>query len=439
MRVSTKPTVLMTKFILLMGAACGPVFLSSSLLLGQTATNALVMNTRTTASPLPDPFSAKITEPVHFCGENMPVDLPAITSRWTRMLSRQAAQAADLILLQRRASVVFPLIEPILKHYRIPLDFKFLPLLESAVTNRAVSRRGAAGFWQLMPQTAQSLGLRVSRRNDERFNLRKATHAACRYLGDLYKQLGSWMLVASAYNAGPTYIGHLARQHPTLHPMALPYRAAETKAYLYQAVAIKELLTHPQAYRSYLSIGHLEALSNGSPLMPPVERTAILASFDMDESAFAATAPDSTALVWLACPTDSVATVALLTDDDEPVADTITGKVSSAPAPIDRPLLQLVTRSLSEGPLTEGKLCLFQVVQAIDFNGRSFAVGDIIQAHIEVIDAVSGRVFLRTDQHTTAVSQQTAALNFVATSQPRQPGVDLPLRLENWRLTWESL
>ncbi len=82
---------------------------------------------------------------IHFCGENVPINHPAITERWTRTLHHQAALAADLALLKRRASVIFPLIEPILEQYRIPSDFKFLPLLESAVTNRAVSRKGQPG------------------------------------------------------------------------------------------------------------------------------------------------------------------------------------------------------------------------------------------------------------------------------------------------------
>ena len=84
-------------------------------------------------------------------------------------------------------------------------------------------------------------------------------------------------------------------------------------------------------------------------------------------------------------------------------------------------------------------MCLFQVVQPVAINGRSFSVGDVIQAHIEIIDAASGRVFLRTDRYTTAQSQETVSLNLVATGQPRHPGVDLPTRLEGWGLNWESL
>jgi hypothetical protein len=441
----------MTQRLLLLAVGVGCIFVSEPTA-AQSATNLMALNSGTTAVLA----SAKrvinnADYLVEFCGENLPTNHPAISERWTRTINRQAAMAADLTVLKRRASVVFPLIEPILKQYRIPSDFKFLPLLESAVTNRAVSRRGAAGFWQLMPQTAQSLGLSVSHRHDERFNLLKATHAACRYINELYDQLGSWMLVATAYNAGPNYIQQLSRQHPGQHPMALPYRAAETKAYLYQTMAIKELLTHPQAYRSQLSSQHFAALSDNETPVATSERANILASFDVDEATFAKAVSadqlvDSEDVGFVA---DSTTTVVLLTDDDsadEPVIvesverEEITPKPTVAaalptPVPVDR----LVTRSMSEGVLTEGQLCIFQVVQPMTINGRAFAVGDVIQAHIEIIDRKLGRVFLRTDQLTTAQTRETVSLKLIATEQPHQPGVALPSRLEDWRLTWESL
>lgn len=442
----------MTKLFLIVSAGVGCITLIAQSAVAQTS-QFLALNVATPVKALTNRLAfASIEEsPVHFCGENIPTNHPAIVERWTRTLNHQAALAADLTVLKRRASVVFPIIEPILKKYRIPSDFKFLPLLESAVTNRAVSRKGAAGFWQLMPQTAQSLGLNVSHRRDERFNLLKATHAACRYINELYDQLGSWMLVATAYNAGPNYIQQLSRQHPDMHPMALPYRAAETKAYLFQTVAIKELLTRPQAYRDRLSSRNLAALSEGADPVASAERAVILASFDMDERDVAKATlnglgVDEQAIeTGITFVTDSTTTVVLL-NDDEPATEVIPEKsilannqvapVDVAPAPS---VMRLVTRSLSEGSLTEGKLCLFQVVQPVTLNGRTFAVGDMIQAHIEVIDAGSNRVFLRTDQLTTAQTQETFALKLVATEEPKHPGVALPVRLEGWTLSWELL
>ncbi|AQG81038.1 lytic transglycosylase domain-containing protein [Spirosoma montaniterrae] len=400
------------------------------------------------AQPTPELLALNTPAPVHFCGESLPTDQPAITERWTRTLNRQATAASSLAVLKRRAAVVFPLIEPILKQYHIPADFKFLPLLESAVTNNAVSRRGAAGFWQLMPHTAQSLGLSVSRGHDERFNLHKATQAACRYIRSLYEQLGSWMLVASAYNAGPGYISQLVRRHPNRHPMALPYRAAETKAYLYQAVAIKELITRPQAYHNLLNKRQVISLSDDDNAVPVAERAAILASFDVNET----NAVDVGHPAFVA---DSTTAVVLLTEDEaeetEPVllTDSVeTAPVAQAPASaggstsnasVALPDNRLFTRCLSNGPLTEGQLCLFQVVQPLTLNGRVFAVGDVVQAYVDVIDTASGRVFLRAIRLTIAQTQETAPLRFVATGQPRRPGVPLPTQVEGWGTWWEEM
>ena len=386
---------------------------------------------------------------IHFCGENIPINHPAIVDRWTRTLNHQAALAADLTLLKRRASVVFPLIEPILEQYQIPSDFKFLPLLESAITNHAVSPKGAAGFWQLMPGTARTLGLTVSNRNDERFNLLKATHAACRYLIELHDLLGSWMLVATAYNAGPNYIQQLVRQHPDMHPMALPYRAPETKAYLFQAVVIKELLTRPAIYHEQLSRDEIDALADDAEQVETEERAAILASFDMDETMVAQALVKRPITTDVPFTSDSTTTVVLLTEEESTTgisAQTVPAgskKVQAAP-PVPTQegkalASRLKTRSMSEGPLTEGKLCLFQVIQPITLNGRFFAVGDMIHAYIDVIDAGSGRVYLHTDHLTTAQTREVFSLKMVATEQPKQPGVMLPTRLENWQLNWESL
>jgi len=121
---------------------------------------------------------AQNTAEIAFCGESMPENMPAVKQRWFRILNRQAAHPSHLTALKRRASVVFPVIDPIIASYGIPKDFRFLPLLESAAINRAVSRRGAAGFWQIMPETGRLLGLRVGKGHDERYDLLKATHAA---------------------------------------------------------------------------------------------------------------------------------------------------------------------------------------------------------------------------------------------------------------------
>lgn len=189
---------------------------------------------------------------VDFCGECLPLDQAHVADRWKRVFTLFRSHASDLGDLQRRADSFFPLIDPILKKHDIPADFRYVPLAESGLRPKAVSRAGAAGYWQLMPGTARSLGLKVSGKTDERFNVRKATEAACRYLKALYAQLGSWSLVAAAYNVGPGYIsGQLKRQtHRDYYRMRLP---RETQYYLFRVLLYKEVMSRPGDYSSFLS------------------------------------------------------------------------------------------------------------------------------------------------------------------------------------------
>ena len=99
-----------------------------------------------------------------------------------------------------------PIFEQALETYGLPLELKYLPVIESALNPKAVSRVGATGLWQFMLKTGKNYGLEVNSLVDERRDPVKASYAAARYLSDLYKIFGNWNLVIAAYNCGPNNI-----------------------------------------------------------------------------------------------------------------------------------------------------------------------------------------------------------------------------------------
>lgn len=108
-----------------------------------------------------------------------------------------------LVRVKKRSVVPFSIIDSVLHKYHLPLELKYLAVIESELKPSALSHVGARGPWQLMPGTAQVLGLKTSHQNDERTNYYKSTIAAAKYLRDLYAQFNDWLLVLAAYNGGP--------------------------------------------------------------------------------------------------------------------------------------------------------------------------------------------------------------------------------------------
>ncbi|WP_298262747.1 lytic transglycosylase domain-containing protein [uncultured Lutibacter sp.] len=105
--------------------------------------------------------------------------------------------------LMEKARYYFPIFEEVLDKYDIPLEMKYLAIVESALKPRARSRVGATGLWQFMYQTGKQFDLNVSSYVDERSDPYSATEAACKYLASLYKIFGDWDLALAAYNSGP--------------------------------------------------------------------------------------------------------------------------------------------------------------------------------------------------------------------------------------------
>ncbi|GAB4032282.1 lytic transglycosylase domain-containing protein [Spirosoma jeollabukense] len=208
--------------------------------------------------------STKHLFPVYFCGEEVPIGEPRVSRRWAQTLRTYGAQPEFLLDLRDKASTFFHIIDPILRKHKIPRDFRFMPLAESALENNSVSYKGASGYWQLMPGTARELGLIVNDHVDERYNLRKATVAVCRHLHQLYGKLGSWTLVAAAYNGGITHVRHKMDQqgHSNYYRLRLH---RETSHYLFRILAYKELLSNPRQYALLLRGSTMEELTKPLP------------------------------------------------------------------------------------------------------------------------------------------------------------------------------
>ena len=114
--------------------------------------------------------------------------------------------------LLEKARYFFPMFEEQLDKYDIPLEMKYLAIVESALKPRARSRVGATGLWQFMYQTGKQFDLNVSSYVDERSDPYRATEAACKYLSSLYKIFGDWDLALAAYNSGPGNVSKAIRR-----------------------------------------------------------------------------------------------------------------------------------------------------------------------------------------------------------------------------------
>ena len=118
----------------------------------------------------------------------------------------------SLKLVKKRSDRYFKIIDPVFEKYGLPVELKYLAVIESELKSTAVSRVGAAGPWQLMPATARILGLKVTKKRDDRKHYYKSTVAAAMYLKDLYNEFGDWLLVIAAYNGGPARVYYAIRK-----------------------------------------------------------------------------------------------------------------------------------------------------------------------------------------------------------------------------------
>ncbi len=145
---------------------------------------------------------------------------------------KRRTQVSNMLALSQ---VYFPMFEEELDRRGMPLELKYLPVIESALNTHAVSKAGATGLWQFMLGTAKLKGLRIDTYVDERRDPHMATIAGCQYLQDLYNIYGDWLLAIAAYNCGPGNVNKALRKagggDKTFWDIE-QYLPKETKAYV---------------------------------------------------------------------------------------------------------------------------------------------------------------------------------------------------------------
>lgn len=371
--------------------------------------------------PYFDPSFNPALPPVHFCGESVPLHEEIIARRLLSALASKTVASQALYQIRQRAAKFFPVIEPILAFHHVPSDFKYLPLVESALQGFAVSPKGAVGYWQFMPATARELGLRIHP-SDERQNLIKSTHAACRYLNYLHDRLGSWTLAAAAYNNGiGALLSNIRRQQQ--HDYYYLRLNAETGKYLYRILAFKELFSNYCHYESLIPTPMMALLSE--PLIPesaPKSDEALLSQAMVDDETHSA--------------------IDAPMQESAPLA---TGQTTDIPLPNAADVFRggIKARLTEAATVKRGEVWSFRLTRSNIIDKKQVEEGDILYAIVEDIDQRNNKVYLRADKIYSTSDRQTYYLSLAAVdASTGRIGVslnDIDRVKAGWILTWKQL
>ncbi|GAB3899690.1 hypothetical protein GCM10028803_21250 [Larkinella knui] len=346
---------------------------------------------------------------VNFCGEPVPIESGSVAHNLAIALMRNVSSQNYLISFRRRAIAnYFPIIEPMLRKYRIPDDFKYLAVVESGLKADAVSRKGAMGYWQLMPETADELGLKVTDKVDERKDLLKSTDAACRYLRILYRNLGSWTMVAAAYNGG---IGRM-QSHMKKQGQSNYYFLSmnpETSDYLYKIVAVKEFFLFPGQYLT----SNLMASAGNSYERERAEAQAkgLIPMEEPEPVGIAIEPKESMELRFETASVDSL--LGTLTKLKATNAVLFKGEVEA--------------ELIKPGKVAVGQMWQFRLTKGVQIGDQKLDKNDWLYAVVDDIDRQSGQIFLRSTKLVSDTDKKAYPLTLICLNpQTGLAGVPLP-------------
>jgi hypothetical protein len=191
-------------------------------------------------------YALHLPDTLRFAGESFDITSPDLRERLDRELLVNTYWQSNMMLLLKRSNKFFPIIERVLKEEGIPIDFKYLAVIESGLEN-VRSPAGAKGFWQIMSTTGRDFGMEINSNVDERYHLEFSTKVAAKYLKRAKEKFGSWALAAAAYNRGINGIQRNLTTQKASNYFDL-FLGQETSRYLFRIFAVKEIIENPIKY-----------------------------------------------------------------------------------------------------------------------------------------------------------------------------------------------
>lgn len=176
--------------------------------------------------------------------------------------NQQVRSYIDLYANRRRALMskmltasqfYFPIFEEVFDRENVPMEFKYLAVIESALNQKAISPVGAAGLWQFMPATGRIYGLRTDQMLDDRKDLIKSTEAAVKYFKNSYALYNDWLLVIASYNCGPGNVNKAIKRSGGKRNIweIMPYLPKETRGYVPAFIAAAYVMNYASEHNIY--------------------------------------------------------------------------------------------------------------------------------------------------------------------------------------------